>query len=127
VVGENTIVALEQADGTVVMEAVPASSGSFVFCPVADGVYNLIAVAIDGSGNTYAATAITGVKAGDSLGTVPLTPAGSPASISGQITTDTGTAGTAPPPISLYQPYNRLATARLSQFLWRSSRPLLPR
>jgi len=79
----------------VVMEAVPASNGSFVFCPVADGTYNLVAVAIDGSGNAYAATAITGVKAGDSLGTVPLTPAGLPASISGQVTTSTGSAGTA--------------------------------
>jgi uncharacterized protein DUF4382 len=95
VVGGNTVVALEQADGTVVMEAVPASNGSFVFCPVADGMYNLVAVAIDGSGNTYAATAITGVKAGDSLGTVPLTAMGLPASISGQITTSTGTAGSA--------------------------------
>ena len=94
VVGGNTIVALEQADGAVLMQAVPASNGSFVFCPVADGTYNLVAVAIDGSGNTYAATAITGVKAGDSLGTVPLTPAGLPASISGQITTSTGSTGT---------------------------------
>jgi len=95
VVGGNTVVALEQADGSVVMQAVPASNGSFVFCPVADGTYNLVAVAIDGSGNTYAATVITGVKAGDSLGTVPLTPAGLPASISGQVTTSTGSAGTA--------------------------------
>src|SRR2546427_9208789 len=72
------------------MEAVPASNGSFVFCPVADGMYNLVAVAIDGSGNTYAATVITGVKAGDSLGTVPLTTAGLPASINRQNTTRTG-------------------------------------
>ncbi|PYX22441.1 MAG: hypothetical protein DMG87_07725 [Acidobacteria bacterium] len=95
VVGGNTVVALEQADGSAVMQAVPASNGSFVFCPVADGTYNLVAVAIDGSGNTYAATVITGVKAGDSLGTVPLTPAGLPASISGQVTTSTESAGTA--------------------------------
>src|SRR2546427_9064784 len=90
VVGGNTVVALEQADGTVVMEAVPASDGSFVFCPVADGMYNLVAVAIDGSGNTYAATVITGVKAGDSLGTVPLTTAALPASIGGHGTTSKG-------------------------------------
>src|SRR5439155_9492131 len=81
--------------GTLVMEAVPASNGSFVFCPVADGTYNLVAVAIDGSGNTYAPTVITRVKAGDSLGTVPLAPAGLPASINGQITTSTGSTGTA--------------------------------
>src|SRR2546428_2771880 len=98
IVGGNTVVALEQADGTVVMETVPASNGSFVFCPVADGMYNLVAVAIDGSGNAYAATAITGVKAGDSLGTVPLTTAGLPASISGQGPTRTGGAGTAADP-----------------------------
>src|SRR3989454_9426618 len=77
------------------METVPASNGSFVFCPVADGMYNLVAVAIDGSGNAYAATAITGVKAGDSLGTVPLTSAGLPASINGQVTTSTASTGTA--------------------------------
>src|SRR2546429_101376 len=71
------------------------SDACFVFCPVADGMYNLVAVAIDGSGNAYAATAITGVKAGDSLGTVPLTTAGLPASINGQITTSTGSTGTA--------------------------------
>src|SRR3989475_9643431 len=98
VVGGNTVVALEQADGTVVMEAVPASDGSFVFCPVADGMYNLVAVAIDGSGNTYAATVITGVKAGDSLGTVPLTTAALPASIGGQGTTRKGGAGDAAGP-----------------------------
>src|SRR5262249_30255739 len=68
---------------------------SFVFCPVADGMYNLVATAIDGSGNSYAATVITNVKAGDSLGTVPLTQVGLPASITGQITTSTGSAGTA--------------------------------
>src|SRR5215469_8417864 len=95
IVGGNTVVALEQPDGTVVMEAAPASNGSFVFCPVADGMYNLVATAIDGSGNSYAATVITNVKAGDSLGTVPLTQVGLPASISGQITTSTGSAGTA--------------------------------
>ena len=55
----------------------------------------MVAVAINGSGNTYAATVITGVQPGNSLGTVPLTPAGMPASIAGQITTSTGSAGTA--------------------------------
>ena len=37
---------------------------------------------------------ITGVQPGNVLGTVPLTPAGIPASITGQITTRTGSAGT---------------------------------
>src|SRR2546427_12123710 len=73
IVGGNTVVALAQADGTVVMDTVPASNGSFVFCPGADGMYNLVAVAIDGSGNAYEATEITGAKATDALGTVLLT------------------------------------------------------
>jgi hypothetical protein len=49
-------------------------------------------VAINGAGITYSATVITGVKAGDALGNVPLTPAGLPASITGQITS-AGTSG----------------------------------
>jgi len=77
------------------METVAASNGGFAFCPVPQGAYDVAAVAIDGSGNTYAATVITGVQPGNSLGTVPLTPAGMPASIVGQITTSSGSAGTA--------------------------------
>jgi hypothetical protein len=99
VIGGNTIVALEQKDSAgidrVVMETVAASNGGFAFCPVPQGTYDVVAVAIDGSGNTYAATVITGVQPGNSLGTVPLTPAGMPASIVGQITTSSGSAGTA--------------------------------
>ena len=98
VAGGNTVVALEQPDkfgvDRVVMEAVPASSGMFTFCPVAAGTYDIVAVAINGVGNTYAATVITGVQAGDVLGNVPMTPANAPASITGQITTSTGSAAT---------------------------------
>jgi Domain of unknown function (DUF4382) len=99
VLGGNTIVVLEQKDiagvDRVVMETVTASNGGFAFCPVPQGTYDVVAVAIDGLGSTYAATVITGVQPGNSLGTVPLTPAALPASISGQITTSTGTIGTA--------------------------------
>jgi hypothetical protein len=99
VIGGNTVVALEQKDSSgidrVVMETVATSNGGFAFCPVPQGTYDLVAVAINGSGNTYAATVITGVQPGNSLGTVPLTPAGMPASVAGQITTSTGSAGTA--------------------------------
>jgi hypothetical protein len=51
--------------------------------------------AIDGAGTVFAATVITGVQPGNTLGHVPLTAAGAPASITGQITTSTGSAGTA--------------------------------
>jgi Domain of unknown function (DUF4382) len=98
VAGGNTIVALEQVDSNnvdrVVMEGVADSSGNFSLCPVPDGTYDLVAIAINGSGTTYSATVITGVHPGDVLGTVPLTPAGLPASINGQVTTSNGTGGT---------------------------------
>jgi Domain of unknown function (DUF4382) len=98
VAGGNTVVALEQKDGSgvdrVIMEAVPTSNGAFTFCPVAAGMYDVVAVAINGSGITYAATVITNVQPGDALGNVPLTPAGQPASITDQITTSTGSAAT---------------------------------
>ena len=91
VAGGNTIVALEQNDGNgtdrVIMEATAASNGAFSFCPVPAGTYDIVAVAVNGSGNTYSATVITGVKPGDAVGTIPLTPAGLPASLTGQITT----------------------------------------
>ena len=90
VAGGNTIVALEQNDGNgidrVIMEATAASNGAFSFCPVPAGTYDLVAVAVNGSGNTYSATVISGVKPGDSVGTIPLTNAGLPSSITGQIT-----------------------------------------
>jgi len=97
--GGNTVVILEQKDNNgvdrVVMETVTGSNGGFGFCPVAAGTYDVVAVAINGAGNTYSATVITGVQSGDSLGTIPLTPAGVPASITGQVTTSTGIAATA--------------------------------
>jgi Domain of unknown function (DUF4382) len=98
VVGGNTIVALEQVDQNnvdrVVMEGIADSSGNFALCPVPDGTYDLVAIAINGSGTTYSATVITGVHPGDTLGTIPLTPAGLPASINGQVSTSNGSGGT---------------------------------
>src|SRR5713101_3168104 len=100
--GGNTVVALEQQDSSgvdrVIMETVTDSTGAFVFCPVSAGTYDLVAVAINGAQVAYAATLITGVHPGDALGTVPLVAqAGtntSPASITGQVTTSTGSAAT---------------------------------
>ena len=102
IVGGNTVVALEQKDGSgidrVIMETVTDSNGAFVFCPVVAGSYDVVAVAISGAGAAYAATVITGVQPGNALGTVPLVAqAGtskSPASITGQVTTSTGSAAT---------------------------------
>jgi hypothetical protein len=102
VAGGNTVVALEQKDSSgidrVIMETVTDSSGAFVFCPVAAGSYDVVAVAINGAGTAYAATVITGVQPGNALGNVPLVAQvgtnKSPASITGQVTTSTGSAAT---------------------------------
>lgn len=102
IAGGNTVVALEQKgnSGTdrVIMETVTDASGAFVFCPVAAGTYDIVAVAVSGTQVAYGATVITGVQPGNALGTVPLVAqAGadkSAASITGQITTSTGSAGT---------------------------------
>jgi len=98
IVGGNTVVALEQKDGSgvdrVVMETVADSNGAFSFCPVTSGTYDIVAAAINGAGVAYAATVITGVQSSAALGRVPLTAALTPASITGTITTSTGSAGT---------------------------------
>jgi len=101
--GGNTVVALEQKDSSsidrVIMETVTDASGAFVFCPVATGTYDVVAVAVSGAQVAYGSTVITGVQSGNTLGTVPLVAqAGADttaASITGQITTSTGSAGTA--------------------------------
>jgi len=98
VVSGNTVVALEQKDSfgvdRVIMETVAAANGTFVFCPVPAGTYDLVVTSINGVGTTYAATVITGVQPGAGLGNVTLTPAALPASISGQLTSSTGSAAT---------------------------------
>ena len=100
--GGATIVALEQKDATgvdrVIMSTVADSSGTFVFCPVPAGMYDVVATAINGSGTAYGATVISGVHPGNALGTVPLvaeTGANTaPASVTGLITSTTGSAPT---------------------------------
>jgi hypothetical protein len=98
IAGGTTVVALEQNDGTgvdrVLMETLTDSNGSFTFCPVASGSYDIVIGAINGAGMVYATTVITGVHSSAALGTVPMTPAQLPASITGMITTSTGSAAT---------------------------------
>lgn len=102
IAGGTTVVALEQKDGSgvdrVIMQALADSTGAFVFCPVPAGTYDVVAAAVNGSQVAYGATVITGVQPGNSLGTVPLTAqAGvnqAPGSITGTITTSTGSAAT---------------------------------
>jgi len=101
--GGTTVVALEQKDSSgidrVVMETVTDASGAFSFCPVAAGTYDVVVGAVSGTQVAYAVTVITGVQPGNSLGMVPITPqtgaSTAPASITGLVTTSTGSASTA--------------------------------
>ena len=99
IIGGTIVVAIEQKDANgvdrVFMETVADSTGGFSFCPLPAGTYDLVVTAVNGAGAIYAATVITGVQPGDTLGTVPLTPAPAPASITGMVTTSTGSAATA--------------------------------
>jgi hypothetical protein len=98
-----TVVALEQKDSSgidrVVMETLTDPSGAFSFCPVAAGTYDVVVGAVSGTQVAYAATVITGVQPGNALGMIPVTAqAGAstaPASITGLVTTSTGSAATA--------------------------------
>jgi hypothetical protein len=100
--GGITVVALEQKDSggvdRVIMETVADSNGGFVFCPVPPGSYDIVAAAVNGSATAYGATVITGVQPGNALGTVPLVAETgadtAPASITGLITTSTGSIAT---------------------------------
>lgn len=99
IVGGAAIAALEQKEQStgvdrVIMEVLVGTNGGFAFCPVPAGTYDVVITAIDGTGKSYAATVITGVQPGNSLGNVPLTAAALPATINGQVTTTTGTAAT---------------------------------
>jgi hypothetical protein len=122
IAGGTTVVALEQKDSTgvdrVIMETVTDATGAFVFCPVAAGTYDVVAVSISGTQVAYGSTVIVGVQPGNALGTVPLAAqAGadkSPASITGEITTTTGSAGTAADiSLSVLQPISESGSAVL--------------
>jgi hypothetical protein len=101
--GGNTVVALEQKDSSgidrVVMETVTDAAGAFSFCPVAAGTYDVVVGAVSGTQVAYAATVITGVQPGNALGMVPVIAqtgtSTTPASITGLVTTSTGSVATA--------------------------------
>ena len=75
IAGGKAIVALEQPSAgidRVVMQTTPDASGTFVFCPVPAGTYDVVAVAVSGTGVSYAATVTMGVVPGNALGNVPM-------------------------------------------------------
>lgn len=104
------IVALETKDSNGVdriygTTATTAADGTFVFCPLAQGTYDVVIVGSVTSGSTttfYEPAIVTGVSAGSTIGTVKLNPptsalaAVSSANLGGQVTSvNTSNAGIA--------------------------------
>lgn len=102
IIGGNSIVALERMDTNnidrVVMQTKPDANGNFSLCPVPLGNYDVVAVAVSGSGVAYAATITAGVPSGTALGNVPMVAQTgtntSNAIVTGQVTTMKGTGNT---------------------------------
>ena len=110
VAGATAIVALEQKDANgidrVKMQVAPdPTTGNFVLCPVPDGTYDVVAVMVGPTGMAYAATITTGVQHGMALGKIPMVAQigtnTTDASITGSVTTTTGSAAT-PADITLF-------------------------
>lgn len=101
------LVALEQnQSGTdrVLMQTFAASSGSFQFCPVPAGNYEVVAGAVSSSGGQYSPTAVLQVPNGANLSSPPVPlyagngTNGSPATISATVTSSGS--GNAPVPVA---------------------------
>jgi hypothetical protein len=100
ITGGTVLVALEQQDSTgtdvIFQQEAADSNGNFNFCPLPSGaMFDVVAVAIDGSGAAYNATIAAGVPGGSNLGKIPLTKetgTTGPTTFQGFVTATTGTA-----------------------------------
>ncbi len=72
------LVALEQKDSTgvdrIVMSTLAGADGSFVFCPIPAGTYDVVIVGMSSAGVAYQPSIITGVANGQTTGNVNLWP-----------------------------------------------------
>jgi len=99
--GGKVFVAIEQPDSNgvdrIVMQAAADANGNFNFCPLPTGTYDVVAVAVDGSGNAFAASVAIGVPSGTLFGKLALTavtgPAQAPATIEGVVSAANGANG----------------------------------
>jgi hypothetical protein len=71
-------VALEQKDANgidrIVMSTLAGADGSFVFCPIPAGTYDVVIVGVNANGVAYQPSIVTGVANGQTTGTVTLWP-----------------------------------------------------
>jgi hypothetical protein len=97
-VSGTVIVAVEQKDSTgvdrVQRAALVGTDGSFVFCPLPSGTYDVVVVGTRSDGSIYEPSIITGVSVGSTTGTVdlfaPASAALSIATLTGTVTSQTG-------------------------------------
>lgn len=97
-IGGTVEVTLQQKDTTgvdrVFMSTLTKADGSFVFCPLPMGTYDMVVVGLGADGTVYSPTVITGVTTGDSVPGVTLTanPAviRNVAQLQGQVTAQNG-------------------------------------
>ena len=95
----SVLIALEQKDANgvdrVFMNTLATTTGSFVFCPLPAGTYDVVIVAESASGVAYAPAVITGVSPGNALSVVQLhaqtAPLSAPATLTGTVTTQVTT------------------------------------
>ncbi len=75
-VSGQVVVALEQPDSTgvdrILMATLTANDGSFVFCPVPTGSFDIVVVGERTTGTAYDTSIVTGVANGDTTGTIAL-------------------------------------------------------
>ena len=72
------LVALEQQDATgvdrILMATLAGSDGSFVFCPIPTGTYDIVVVGEGSDGTGYQPSIVTGAANGQTIGSVSLHP-----------------------------------------------------
>ncbi|MGH9587098.1 MAG: DUF4382 domain-containing protein [Acidobacteriaceae bacterium] len=97
------MVALEQKDSAgvdrIVMTTMTNTDGSFVFCPIPAGTYDVVIVGISTSGTAYQPSVVTGVANGQTTGSVKLylgaAGTAGPATFTGMVTSqNSSSAGT---------------------------------
>lgn len=102
-VAGSVLVALEQKDAAgndrIVMTTLANADGTFVFCPIPAGTYDVVVVGISSGGMAFAPSILTGITNGQTTGTITLytPPSGalSATTLNGSVTTQSSsTTGT---------------------------------